>query len=70
MEQINATIINFNKNYNIIKLYRGGGIIEYYLEKIDFGGLYFIVGTTYEIALTYDYVIEAIKIAEDGKFWN
>lgn len=66
---IKAEIQNFNDDYNIIKIYRDK-TIEFYLEKIDYGNLYYICGVYEDIELTKDYIYKAIGIAELDNFWE
>lgn len=66
---IKAKIQNFNDDYNIIKIYRDK-TIEFYLEKIDYGNLYYICGVYEDIELTRDYIYKAIGIAELDNFWG
>ena len=62
-------IIKFNKNYNIIKIYRHK-IIEYFLERVDYANLFYIIGSYEDIELTKNYILKSIQIAEELNFWN
>lgn len=69
MKNIKAKIQNFNNDYNIIKLYKGD-IIEFYLEKIGYANLHYIVGVYEDMELTKDYIYQSIGIAELNNFWS
>lgn len=69
MKNIKAKIQNFNNDYNVIKLYKGD-IIEFYLEKIDYGNLYYICGVYEDMELTKDNIYQSIRIAELDNFWG
>ena len=69
MKIVGTQIINFNKEYNIIKIYRDD-TIEFYLEKIDYGNLFFMVGTYEDMKLTDDYINNFIEITKNDSFWE
>ena len=67
--EIKTEIINYNKQYNIIKIYKSE-TIEFYLEKNGYSNLYYIVGVYEDTNLTKNYICKAIEIAELSKFWG
>ena len=67
--KLKTTIKKFNEHYNIVKIYKND-MIDFYLEKIGYGDLYFIVGTENDIELTNNYIYISIGIAEQNKFWG
>lgn len=69
MKIVETQIINFNKEYNIIKIYRDD-TIEFYLEKIDYGNLFFMVETCQDMKLTDDYINNFIEITKNDSFWE
>lgn len=62
-------IINFNKDYNVIKIYRTD-CVSYYLERIGCGDLFYIASTNKDIELSKKLVLEQIDIANRIDFWR
>lgn len=62
-------ILKFNEQYNIIKICKTN-IVEFYLEKIGYGDLRYIVGVEYDIELFDEMVLKCIELAEYDKFWG
>lgn len=62
-------IINYNKDYNIIKIYRTD-CISYYLERIGCGDLFYITSINKDIELSKTIIIMQINIANRIDFWR
>lgn len=62
-------IKKFNENYNIVKIYRDK-TIDFYLEKVNYGHLYYICGVYEDIELARTYVLDFIFSAELENFWS
>lgn len=58
-----------NDTYNVICIEQGGEF-DYYLQKVGYGDLMYIVGTLEPCELTTDYIIKSIAIAIDIDFWR
>lgn len=67
--ELKTKIKKFNEHFNIIKIYKDD-MVDFYLEKIGYGDLYFIVGTQNDIELTNHYIYMAIGRAEQNEFWG
>lgn len=67
--ELKTKIKKFNEHFNIIKIYKDD-MIDFYLEKIGYGDLYFIVGTQNDTELTNHYIYMAIGRAEQNEFWG
>ena len=66
---LKTTLTKFNEDYNIIKIYTKE-TIDFYIQKKDYGDLYYICGVYEDIDLQRDYVYRAIGIAEIEHFWD
>lgn len=69
MKKLKTDIIKFNEDYSIIKIYTKD-TIDFYLQKSNYGHLYFICGVYEDIELIRDYVYQSIGIAELSDFWG
>lgn len=67
--EFKTIIKKFNEHYNIVKIYRKN-IIDFYLEKIGYGHLFYIVGTQNDIELTNNYIYICIGNVERSGFWG
>ena len=61
--------IKFNEKYNIIQLKRKN-IYEWYIEKIGYGSLFYMIGCENNVKPKNNYIADMIKIAENNKFWG
>lgn len=64
-----TTVRKIDNSYTLITIVRPN-IVEYYLEKLGYGHLFYVVGTQNEIRLADEYIQHCINIAEETKFWG
>lgn len=70
IKQLQATVKEFNKEYNIIS-FTQYVLKEFYLQKRGYGNLYYIVGVLeQDFELSRDYILQTIEIAENENFWG
>lgn len=64
-----VTIQKYDENYNIHKFYKAE-TIEFYLEKVGFAHLYYIIGVKNDMELSQEYIQTFIDYAENEEFWH
>ena len=62
-------IKQINDLYNLIIIERKN-IFEYFLEKENYGNLFYMFGLTEKLDLQTELIMEYIEIAEEQKFWG
>lgn len=69
MNHYKTTITSFNEEYNIVKIHKKD-LIDVYLEKVDYGNLYYMISIRNDIPLDDGYIREFIIFAECDNFWG
>ena len=70
MNKLYTEIMKFNDSYNIIKIHKDN-IWEYYIEKVGYRDLRYLVGCKENIdSFNNNYIELAIDIAETDGFWE
>lgn len=61
-------IIKYNRNYNVIIIYKNN-LLEYYLEKKGYGDLFYMFGAYDNFEIIPEIVEDHILVAKKRNFW-